>query len=88
MWEIELSRQADKFAHKEGMTDDEILLLLQKFINYSKGLDENIDLKKMKGKWKGHHRIRVGKIRMLLRVNFKERAIFIDKIDYRGGAYK
>lgn len=45
----------------------------KKSINYSKGLDENIDVKKMKGKWKGYHRIRVGRIRMILKVDFKER---------------
>lgn len=88
MWKIELSKQADKFTEREGITDDEILSLVQKFINYSKGLDENIDVKKMKGKWKGCHRIRIGKIRMLVRVNFKERTILIDRIDYRGSVYR
>jgi mRNA interferase RelE/StbE len=84
VWKIELSKQADKFTEREDITDDEIFSLVQKFINYSKGLNENIDVKKMKGKWKGYHRIRIGKIRMLVRVNFKERTILIDRIDYRG----
>ena len=88
MWKIDLSKQADKFAEKENINDDEILLLIQKFINYSKGLDENIDVKKMKGKWKGYHRIKIGKIRMILRVDFKERLVFVDRIDYRGRVYK
>ena len=85
---IELSKQADKFIEREGITDDETFSMIQKFINYAKGLDENIDVKKMKGKWKGYHRIRIGKIRMLLRMNFKERTIFIDRVDYRGSVYK
>jgi mRNA interferase RelE/StbE len=85
---IELSKQADEFIEREGITDDEIFSMIQKFINYAKGLDENIDVKKMKGKWKGYHRIRIGKIRMLLRMNFKERTIFIDRVDYRGSVYK
>jgi mRNA interferase RelE/StbE len=88
VWKIELSKQADKFTEREDITDDEIFSLVQKFINYSKGLNENIDVKKMKGKWKGYHRIRIGKIRMLVRVNFKERTILIDRIDYRGSVYK
>ena len=88
MWKIELSQQADKFTEREGITDDEIFSLMQKFINYSKGLDENIDLKKMKGKWKGYHRIRIGKIRILTKVNFKQRTILIDRIDYRGSVYR
>jgi len=85
---IELSKQADRFAEREGITDDEIVSMIQKFINYSKGLDINIDVKRMKGKWKGYHRIRIGKIRMLLRMNIKERTIFIDRIDYRGSVYR
>lgn len=88
MLKIELSKQADEFIEREGITDDEIFSMIQKFINYAKGLDENIDVKKMKGKWKGYHRIRIGKIRMLLRMNFKERTIFIDRVDYRGSVYK
>lgn len=88
MLRIELSKQADRFTEKEGITDDEIFSMIQKFINYSKGLDVNIDVKRMKGKWKGFHRIRIGKIRMLLKMNFKERTIFIDRIDYRGSVYK
>ncbi|MBE9571463.1 MAG: hypothetical protein IMF11_12610 [Proteobacteria bacterium] len=88
MWKIDLSKQADKFAEKENINDDQIQLLIQKFINYSKGLDENIDVRKMKGKWKGYHRIKIGKIRMILRVDFKERVVFLDRIDYRGRVYK
>jgi len=85
---IDLSKHADKFIEREGITDDEIFSMIQQFINYSKGLDENIDVKKMKGKWKGYYRIRIGKIRMLLRMDFKEQTIFIDRIDYRGSVYK
>jgi len=88
VWKIELSKQADKFTESGDITDDEIFSLMQKFINYSKGLDENIDVKKMKGKWKGYHRIRIGRIRILTKVNFKQRTILIDRIDYRDSVYR
>ena len=88
MWQIELSRQVDKFAKKENIKDDEILTLVKKVIDYSKGLDENIDVKKMKGKWKGYYRIKIGKIRMILRIDFNNKIAFIDKIDFRGDAYR
>jgi len=88
MWKITLSKQADKFLKIENIKDDEILSLIQKFINYSKGSDENIDVKKLKGKWKGYHRIKIGKIRIILKVDFKEHSVFVDKIDYRGNVYK
>ncbi len=88
MWKINLSKQADKFIKKKKIKDDEILSFINKFINYSKGSDENIDVKSMKGKWKGYHRIRIGRVRMILRVNFKEKTIFVDRVDYRGNVYK
>ncbi|MDI6734972.1 MAG: type II toxin-antitoxin system RelE/ParE family toxin [bacterium] len=88
MWKIELSRNADKFAKEEKIEDARILLFINKFINYSKGLDENIDVKKMKGKWKGYYRIKIGKIRMILKPEFKEQKVFVDRIDYRGSVYK
>ena len=88
MWKIDLSKQADKFIEKENVDEDEILFLVQKIINYSKGLDENIDVKKMKGNWRGYHRIKIGKVRMILKVDFKERQILVDRIDYRGRVYK
>lgn len=88
MWKIDLSKQADKFIEKENIKQDEILSLIRRFINYSKGSDENVDVKKMKGKWKGYHRIKIGKVRMILKVDFKERQILVDRIDYRGRVYK
>lgn len=88
MWKIDLSKQADKFIEKKNIKEDKLLFLIQKFINYSKGLDENVDVKKMKGKWKGYHRIKIGKVRMILKVDFKERQILVDRIDYRGRAYR
>jgi mRNA-degrading endonuclease RelE of RelBE toxin-antitoxin system len=59
MWKINLSKQTDKFIKKKKIKDDEVLLFINKFINYSKGSDENISVKNMKGKWKGYHRIRI-----------------------------
>lgn len=88
MWKIDVSRQADKFTKKENIKDEKLLSLIQKFINYSKGMDENIDVKKLKGKWEGYHRIRFGKIRVILKIDFKEKTIFVDTIDYRGDVYK
>jgi len=88
MWKIDVSRQADKFVKKENIKDAKLLSLIQKFINYSRGMNENIDVKKLKGRWEGYHRIRLGKIRVILKVNFEERRIYVDTIDYRGDVYK
>ncbi|MGR3311053.1 MAG: type II toxin-antitoxin system RelE family toxin [Candidatus Brocadiales bacterium] len=88
MWRIELSKQVNKFIEKENIKDTEILVITQKFINYSKGLDENIDVKKLKGKYKGFYRIKTGKTRMIVEIDFKDKTVFIDRIDYRGDVYK
>ena len=76
MWKINLSKQTDKFIKKNKIKDDEVLLFINKFINYSKGSDENINVKSMKGKWKEYHRIRIGRVRMILKMGFKEKTIF------------
>ena len=88
MWKIEVRKQADKFNKKENIEDKEIVSLMQKFINYAKGMDESINANKMKGKWKGYYRIKAGKIRIILKVNFTERKIYMDRIDFRGDVYK
>ncbi|MEK7852745.1 MAG: hypothetical protein AAB243_03005 [Planctomycetota bacterium] len=88
MWKIEISNQTDKFIKRENIDDNELLSLIQKFINYLKGEDENINIKKLKGKWLGFYRIRFGRVRIILKVNFKCKVIFIDRMDYRGDVYK
>jgi mRNA interferase RelE/StbE len=88
MWRIKLSKQTNSFAKTEHVSDDELLTLLGKFVAYLEGKNENIDVKKMKGEWKGYHRIRMGKIRLILRVDFAARSIFVDRMDYRGDVYK
>ena len=88
MWKIEISNQTDKFIKRENIDDNELLSLIQKFINYLKGEDENINIKKLKGKWLGFHRIRFGRMRIIVKVDFKYKVVFIDRMDYRGDVYK
>ena len=88
MWQIKFSKQATSFAEQERITDDKVLALVKKTINYAYGQTENLDIKKMKGAWKGYHRVRIGKIRMVLKMGFDKHTIFIDRIDFRGNVYK
>ncbi len=88
MWKIEISNQTDKFIKRENIDDNELLSLIQKFINYLKGEDENINIKKLKGKWLGFYRIRFGRVRIILKVDFKYKVVSIDRMDYRGDVYK
>ena len=88
MWQIKLSKQANSFAEQEQISDDRILALVKKVINHIHGETENIDIKKMKGPWKGYHRVRIGKIRMILRIEFSKHVVLVDRIDFRGNVYK
>ena len=85
---IKLSNSADKFLKKNKIKDEELIFLLQKFIKFLKGEIINLDVKKMKGKWKGAYRIRVGKIRIIIFPNLDQNEFFIDRIDFRGNIYK
>ncbi len=88
MWEIRISKQADKFMKQNNIKDEEIVELVKKLINFLKGEEENIDIKKLKGDWKGYYRVKRGKKRIILKLDFDIKIVFIDKIDFRGDAYK
>lgn len=49
---IKLSNLADKFLKKHKISDQELISLLEKFLKFLKGQIINLDVKKMKGKWK------------------------------------
>jgi len=86
-WKINYSRDADKFAERENIrfeTREELV----KFIKSTTNKDININVKKLRGSWAGYYRIREGKIRIIFDVDYKNKAIFIEKIDFRGNAYK
>jgi mRNA-degrading endonuclease RelE of RelBE toxin-antitoxin system len=88
VWQIKISKQANSFAEQERISDDRVLALVKKVINHIHGETENLDIKKMKGTWKGYHRVRIGKIRMIMKIDFNKRVIFVDRIDFRGNVYK
>lgn len=47
-----------------------------------------LDIKRMKGDWKGYYRLRVGKNRVIFTVDFNSRDILIYAIGSRGDIYK
>ena len=47
-----------------------------------------LDIKKMKGDWEGFYRLRIGKIRIVFRVNIDSTEIEIYTIGVRGDVYK
>lgn len=87
-WAIGLSNQADKFIKANNLDVADIFEVIKLCVNYFQGFDANIDLKKLKGKWKGFYRIRKGKLRIIADFNFEKFEVFIEIIDYWGNVYK
>ncbi|CAD5958050.1 type II toxin-antitoxin system RelE family toxin [Planktothrix agardhii] len=47
-----------------------------------------LDIKNLKGDWKGFLRFRIGKIRLIFKINIEDDELMVYEIDYRGGVYK
>ena len=87
-WRVDLSRDAEKFLGKNKLTVSEVREIVVKAIRYFQGEDSNINIKKLKGEWRGFYRVRTGRIRIIAEFDFENSVVFIEEIDWRGNAYK
>ncbi len=87
MWQIEISRESLKFLQKENVAEEEIFDLARRAVRKFQGEEINVDARKLHGEWRGFYRIRKGKLRIILEFRFEEFSIYIERIDWRGGAY-
>jgi len=86
-WKISYSKRAYKFIEKEKI-EERVKEVITKFIlKYKRGKNISLDVKKMKGKWKRYYRIKIGKIRVILKVIEKSREIIVDTVDFRESVY-
>jgi mRNA-degrading endonuclease RelE of RelBE toxin-antitoxin system len=86
-WTIEYSRDADRFIQAEGI-QGEVNKQIDGFLRKLFGESVNIDVKKLKGEWKGYFRIRKGRLRIIFSLDTSYRSLHVEKIDFRGDAYK
>jgi mRNA interferase RelE/StbE len=86
-WHIQYSRDADQFIDRQKIRDD-VREQLEFFLRKMKGEQINVDVRKLKGEWKGYLRIRKGKLRVIFSVDFSERVLYVERADFRGKAYK
>ena len=86
-WSVEYSRNAHRFIQAEGI-QNEVRKQLQSFLRKLQGESINLDVKKLKGKWKDYFRIRKGKLRIIFSIDTASRALYVERIDFRGDAYK
>lgn len=87
-WRIYTSKNAEKFVEKNEISKGEIFEFIELAIRYFRGERTNLDISKLKGKWAGFYRIRRGRIRIIAEFNFENSVVFIEVVDFRGGAYK
>ncbi|NLI56855.1 type II toxin-antitoxin system RelE/ParE family toxin [bacterium] len=87
-WLIKYSKESEKFINNENINRSIIKNLIIKTLLRLKGEKINLDLKKLKGKWEGFYRIRMGEIRVIVTIDFKNKIIFVYSIDFRGSVYK
>ena len=90
---IKFRKQALKFLQKTNPEDVKKLQLPIKQLLMSiedKGIIpfSFLDIKKLKGKWEGFYRLRVGTIRVIFTVNIDNSYLEIYTIGTRGDVYK
>ena len=85
-WQISYSKRADKFIKKQKI-EDKVKATIERFILRYAGEDVNIDVKKLRGKWQGYHRIRIGELRIIVKVDKDRDYIIVDTVDFRRSLY-
>jgi len=87
-WYIDFSADSLKFLKRNNLTEDLIIEKIKLALWKFRGGNVNIDIKKLKGEWEGFYRIRSGKLRIIVEFQFERYRAYIEKIDWRGSAYK
>jgi len=82
-WDIKYKKDAYRFLAR-NYSVDRVEKTLSGFIKEK----VRADIKKLYGKLSGHYRLRLGKIRVIFKVDFNLRTIYIKKADFRGNIYK
>lgn len=90
--EIRFSRNAARFLEQLDEANksrvQEKITVLQKSLDDRQAVPfDELDIKKLKGKWKGFFRVRVGKIRIIFRVDMNSSKLLIYEIKFRQDAY-
>ena len=88
-WKIIFSRDANDFLQENrAFSEVAAVELVKRAIKMFTGERINVNIKKLKGEWTGFHRIKKGKIRVIVLFDFDNFSVFIERIDWRGNAYK
>ncbi|MBW4690270.1 MAG: type II toxin-antitoxin system RelE/ParE family toxin [Lyngbya sp. HA4199-MV5] len=91
--ELVLSKASVKFLEKLSPKETEKLqerlaVLLQSLEAEGIIPFNELDIKSLKGEWKGFFRMRVGKVRVVFTIDLEVDALQVYDIDFRGNIYK
>ena len=90
-WTVKYHKEAKKFLKR--LNEDRRKLVLNKLDELRERLEEGVfpighlDVKKLKGKWEGFFRLRVGDFRVIFKVDTSQKVVFIYHIHFRGNVY-
>lgn len=87
-WRVAFSSDALKFLTRNKIDNQIIAEKVADAIRLFRGERVNIDIKKLSGDWEGFHRIRKGKVRIIVEFQFENSFAYIEQIDWRGSVYK
>lgn len=87
-WRIDFSSEAVKFLRHNHTEENDIIEHIKRAIRKFNGEDISVNIKKLGGTWEGFYRIRSGKMRIIVEFQFEHSRAYIEKIDWRGSAYK
>ncbi|MDR4498961.1 MAG: type II toxin-antitoxin system RelE/ParE family toxin [Candidatus Scalindua sp.] len=89
MWRYEFSKESIKALEKLDLKTANLVKSKIKNLGSWLGNRDNLhaDVKKLKGKWEGFYRLRMGKIRVLISFETSKELIKIHDIGFRGNVY-
>lgn len=87
-WRVAFSSEALKFLTHNHISEEAITEKIAEAIRMFQGERVNIKMRKLGGKWEGFYRIRKGKMRIIVEFRFADSFVYIERVDWRGNAYK
>ena len=90
---IKFHKNSIKFLEKCSKNDKEkIRIKLFELKEFYDGTNlsniNNLQIKNLDGEWKGFHRLKIGKLRIIYKLNREKKELTVFEIDYRGDIYK
>jgi len=80
-WKFKYRKQAFVFLKENELLEK----VRNRIVDFIRG--EKVDVKKLKGEWKGFLRLRIGKIRVIFKLDTDNKVVEIYKAGFRGKIY-